>query len=66
MTQDGRAIAQAVSRWLSTAAGLVVWNLWWTKWRRGRFSPTTSVSPANLHSTNISTITITDHLWLLQ
>jgi hypothetical protein len=23
----------------------------WTKWRWGRFSPSTSVSPANLHST---------------
>jgi hypothetical protein len=22
------------------------WNLWWTKWRRGRFYPSTSVSPA--------------------
>jgi hypothetical protein len=34
-----------------------VWScgiLWWTKWRWGRFSPRTSVSPANLHSTNCS------------
>jgi hypothetical protein len=28
--------------------------LWWTKWRWGRFSPSTSVSPANLYSTNCS------------
>jgi hypothetical protein len=28
--------------------------LWWTKWRWGRFSPSTSVSPANFHSTNCS------------
>jgi hypothetical protein len=29
------------------------------KWRWGRFSPSTSVSPANLHSTNFSTIIFT-------
>jgi hypothetical protein len=33
--------------------GLVKWDLWWTKWRWGRFSPSTSVSPANLNSTKI-------------
>jgi hypothetical protein len=38
--------------------GLVMWDLWWTKWRWGRFSPSTSVSPANLHSINCSTITL--------
>jgi hypothetical protein len=27
--------------------------LWWTKWRLGKFSPSTSVSPAKtIHSTN--------------
>jgi hypothetical protein len=31
----------------------------WTKWRWGRFSPSTSVSSANLHSTNFSIIIIT-------
>jgi hypothetical protein len=46
--------------------GLVVWDLWWTNWLWGRFSPSTSVSPANLHSTNISTITITYHPGLVQ
>jgi hypothetical protein len=46
----GRAIAQA---------GLVKWDLWWTKWRWGRFSPSTSVSPSNLHSTKFSIIIIT-------
>jgi hypothetical protein len=40
--------------------------VWWTKWRWGRFSPSTSVSPANLYSTNISTITITNHPGLVQ
>jgi hypothetical protein len=38
-----------------------MWDLWWTKWRWGRFTPSTSVSPANLHFTNFSTITITYH-----
>jgi hypothetical protein len=28
----------------------VMWDLWWTKWHCGRFSPSTSVSPANSHS----------------
>jgi hypothetical protein len=31
----------------------------------GQFSPSTSVSPANLHSTIFSTITITYHLGLV-
>jgi hypothetical protein len=39
--------------------GLVKWDLWGTKWRRGRLSPSTSVSPANLHSTKLSMLTIT-------
>jgi hypothetical protein len=43
-----------------------MWDLWWTKWRWGRFSPSTSVSPANLYSTNLSTITITYHPGLVQ
>jgi hypothetical protein len=29
-----------------------MWDLWWTKWHWGRFSPSTSVSPANSHSPN--------------
>jgi hypothetical protein len=68
----GRAIAQAVSRWLPTAAvrgpspGLIMWDLWWTKWRWGRFSLSTSVSPANLHSTNYSTIILICHLGFVQ
>jgi hypothetical protein len=36
--------------------------MWW--W--GRFSPSSSVSTANLHSTNFSTITITYHPGLVQ
>jgi hypothetical protein len=39
-----------------------MWDLWWTKWRWGMFSPSIWVSPANLHSTNFSTNTITYHL----
>jgi hypothetical protein len=57
----GRAICQAVSRRLPTAGSipaLVMWDLWWTKWHWGRFSPTTLVSPANSHSTDCSTLII--------
>jgi hypothetical protein len=36
-------------------------DLWWTKWRWGKFLPNTSASPANLHSANFFTITITYH-----
>jgi hypothetical protein len=53
---DGRAIAQAVSRWLPTAAARVRARVWWTEWRCGRFSLSTSVSSANLHSTKFSII----------
>jgi hypothetical protein len=38
--------------------GLVKWDLWWTKWRRGRFSPSTSVSSA-IHFTKFSILIIT-------
>jgi hypothetical protein len=64
---QGRDIAQAVSRWIPTAAapgsnpGIVMWDLWW-----GRFSPSTSFSPANFYSANFSTITITYHPVLVQ
>jgi hypothetical protein len=58
----GSAVAQAVRRWLPTAAARVrVWAcrgvLWWTNQHWGRFSPSTS--PANHHSTNFSIIIIT-------
>jgi hypothetical protein len=35
-----------------------MWDLWWTKWHGGRFSPSTLVSPANSHSTTYSTLII--------
>jgi hypothetical protein len=64
----GRAIAQAVSRWLPTAAvrgskpDLGMWDLWWDKVALGRFSPSSSVSPAIVvRSTNYSTITLIYH-----
>jgi hypothetical protein len=44
--------------------GLVKWDLWWTKWRWGRFSPSNSVSLASLNSTNCSIITLIYHLGL--
>jgi hypothetical protein len=43
-----------------------MWDLWLTKWRWGKFSPSKLISPANLHSTNFSTITITYHPGLVQ
>jgi hypothetical protein len=64
----GSAIASAVSRWLLTAAvlgskpDLVMWVLWWDKVALGRFSPSTSVSPAIVvRSTNYSKITLMYH-----
>jgi hypothetical protein len=59
----GRAVTQAVSRWLPTAAARVrvrtaYGGLWWTKRHWGRLSPSTSVFPAN-HSTTSSIIIIT-------
>jgi hypothetical protein len=35
-----------------------MWDLWWTMWHRGRIFPSTSVSPANSHSINYSTVII--------
>jgi hypothetical protein len=58
----GRTIAHAASLRLPTAAAHVrvpnpMWDLW-TNWHWRRFSPNTSVSPANSHSTNCSTLII--------
>jgi hypothetical protein len=56
------AIAQAVSCRLPTAAtrvrAQVMWDFWCTKWHWDRFSTSTSVSPANSHSTDCSTLII--------
>jgi hypothetical protein len=41
-----------------------MWDLWWTKWHWGRFSPTILVSSANSHST--ACIIIIYHLGLVQ
>jgi hypothetical protein len=64
----GRAIAQAGRRWLPTAAvrgskpDLGMWDLWWDKVALGRFSPSSSVSPAVVvRCTNYSTITLMYH-----
>jgi hypothetical protein len=65
---EDRAIAQAVSRWLPTAAvrgskpDLGMWDLWWDKVALSRFSPSTLVSPAIVvRSTNYSTISLIYH-----
>jgi hypothetical protein len=57
----GRAVAQAVSCWLTTAAAQVRVRAACgvCGGQRGRFSPSTSVSPAHHHSTNFSIIIIT-------
>jgi hypothetical protein len=49
-----------------SSPGQVMWDLRWTKWHWGRFSPITLVSPVNLHSTNGPTITSIYHLGLVQ
>jgi hypothetical protein len=46
--------------------GQVMWDLWWTKWRLGRFSPSTSVSSSKFHSTDCSTLIIIYHPELVQ
>jgi hypothetical protein len=43
-----------------------MWDLWWTKWSWGRVSPSTSVSFANLHSTNFSKNNLTYHPGLVK
>jgi hypothetical protein len=54
---NGRVIAHAVSRMLPTAEAWVRSKVrsicLWTKGKFGRFSPSTSVSPPNSHSTKM-------------
>jgi hypothetical protein len=54
----GRAIAQVVSRWLSTAAARVRARVWQVGFVVDKVA-LGQVSPANLHSTKFSIITIT-------
>jgi hypothetical protein len=49
-----------------SSPGQVMWHLWWTNWHWGKFSPSTSVSPANSHATDFSTFIIIYHLGLVQ
>jgi hypothetical protein len=61
LSEGGRAIAQAVSRRLPTAAARLLaqvrsYGVYGEQ--SGRFSPSTSVSPANFHSTECSTFMI--------
>jgi hypothetical protein len=55
LTGVGYADSQAVR---GLASGQSMWGLWWTKRHWGRISPSTSVSPSNHHSTNLSIIII--------
>jgi hypothetical protein len=41
--------------------GQVMWDLQWRKWQWGRFYLSTSVSPANSHSTDCSAVIIVYH-----
>jgi hypothetical protein len=41
-----------------------VWNLYWSKWRWGGFSSSTSVSYVNFHSTDFSIIISYAVIWL--
>jgi hypothetical protein len=43
-----------------------MWDLWWTKQHWGTFFPTYSVSLANSHSTDRSTLIIIYHPGLVQ
>jgi hypothetical protein len=56
----GRRGGKPATNRLSYGAAYIFVHYW------GGFSPSTSVSPANLYSTNFSTITITYHLGLVQ
>jgi hypothetical protein len=38
----------------SLILGHVMWGLWWAEWQWGRFSPSTTVYPANSHFTSCS------------
>jgi hypothetical protein len=66
----GRAIAQAGTRWLYTAATQVqtwVYSCGICGGQSGTgFSPSTSISLASFYSTNFSIITITYHPGLVQ
>jgi hypothetical protein len=53
----GRALDQAVSR-RGSSPDQVMWDLWFTKWHWVIFSPSTSVSPVNSHSTDCSTFIV--------
>jgi hypothetical protein len=46
--------------------GQVMWDLWCTKWQRGRFSPNTSVFPGNSHSSDSLTLSTIYHPGLVQ
>jgi hypothetical protein len=57
---DGRVLRRLV---VGSSPGHVIWDLWWTKWHWGRFSPSTERSPANSHSTDCSTLIIYHPGW---
>jgi hypothetical protein len=62
---SGRYFAASHIGGPGSSLGQVMWDLWWTKWNWGRFSPSTLVSPANSHSAYYSTLII-NHPELVQ
>jgi hypothetical protein len=60
VSRAARELKRLVAGFPPRRPGSGKWDLWWTKWLRGRFSPSTSVSPVKtVHSTNFSILTIT-------
>jgi hypothetical protein len=57
--EESSSVEQSVQQFSRFELRSGKWDLWWTKWRWGRFSPSISVSPANLHSIIVSIIIIT-------
>jgi hypothetical protein len=56
-SSEARAIAQASHRGDSSSIPrYVMLDLWMTQWYWGRFSPSTSVSPANFYSSKCSVL----------
>jgi hypothetical protein len=60
------AFSHRLSIAVARVPGQVMWNFWWTKWYWGRFPPSTSVSLANSHSTDCSTLIIIHHSGLVK
>jgi hypothetical protein len=63
--RDSNLASQQYNSEKGRAIGQAMWDLWWIKRHWSRVSPSTSVSPANSHSTDCS-ILIINHPGLVQ